>query len=155
MNILGDVIDQGSTNLLIDPDGFSPHAAIYSMRPDVRCIIHIRTPATAAVSVRPVYMQLHMHYHQQKILKSLFQRNYDFILNRHDLHKSLLLCQVSSMKCGLLPISQESLILGDIAYYNYQGSLDEPDERLELQKALGPSTKVNNLATIQYPETVA
>lgn len=58
------------------------------------------------------------------------------------------------MKCGLLPISQESLILGDIAYYNYQGSLDEPDERLELQKALGPSTKVNNLATIQYPVTV-
>ncbi len=49
------------------------------------------------------------------------------------------------MKCGLLPISQESLILGDIAYYNYQGSLDEQEERIELQKALGPSTKVNYL----------
>ncbi len=47
------------------------------------------------------------------------------------------------MKCGLLSISQESLILGDIAYYNYQGSLDEQEERIELQKALGPSTKVN------------
>ncbi len=46
------------------------------------------------------------------------------------------------MKCGLLPISQEALILGDIAYYNYQGSLDEQEERIELQKALGPSTKV-------------
>ncbi|CAM4654533.1 unnamed protein product [Leuciscus chuanchicus] len=112
VNILGDVIDQGSTNLQIDPDGFSPHAAIYSMRPDVRCIIHIRTPATAAVS---------------------------------------------SMKCGLLPISQESLILGDIAYYNYQGSLDEPDERLELQKALGPSTKVlvlRNHGVVALGETI-
>ncbi len=54
VNILGDVIDQGSTNLQIEPAGFSPHAAIYSVRPDVRCIIHIRTPAAAAVSIRPV-----------------------------------------------------------------------------------------------------
>ncbi|XP_016114817.1 gamma-adducin-like [Sinocyclocheilus grahami] len=112
VNILGDVIDQGSTNLQIDPVGFSPHAAIYSVRPDVRCVIHIRTPATAAVS---------------------------------------------SMKCGLLPISQEALILGDIAYYNYQGSLDEQEERIELQKALGPSTKVlvlRNHGVVALGETI-
>ena len=46
------------------------------------------------------------------------------------------------MKCGILPISQESLVLGDIAYYNYQGSLDDQEERRELQKALGPTAKV-------------
>lgn len=46
------------------------------------------------------------------------------------------------MKCGLLPISQEALSLGDIAYYNYQGSLDDQEERRELQKTLGPRTKV-------------
>lgn len=46
------------------------------------------------------------------------------------------------MKCGLLPISQEALTLGDIAYYNYQGCLDDQEERRELQKALGPRTKV-------------
>lgn len=46
------------------------------------------------------------------------------------------------MKCGILPISQEALILGDVAYYNYQGSLDDQEERRELQKALGPTTKV-------------
>lgn len=50
--------------------------------------------------------------------------------------------QVSSMKCGILPISQEALILGDVAYYNYQGSLDEQQERIQLQKVLGPSAKV-------------
>nr|XP_046188537.1 gamma-adducin-like isoform X1 [Oncorhynchus gorbuscha] len=97
LNIIGDVIDQGSTNLRVDPSGFSPHAAIYSIRPDARCCVHVHTPATAAVS---------------------------------------------SMKCGILPISQEALILGDIAYYNYQGSLDDQEERLALQKALGPSAKV-------------
>lgn len=46
------------------------------------------------------------------------------------------------MKCGLLPISQEALILGDVAYYNYNGSLDDKEERAELQKALGPTAKV-------------
>ncbi|XP_030058636.1 gamma-adducin isoform X2 [Microcaecilia unicolor] len=97
VNILGEVVEQGTTNLIIDHSGFSPHAAIYSMRPDVRCVIHIHTPATAAVS---------------------------------------------SMKCGILPISQEALILGDVAYYSYQGSLEEQEERIQLQKVLGPSCKV-------------
>ncbi|XP_066549790.1 adducin 3 (gamma) a isoform X1 [Amia ocellicauda] len=97
VNIIGEVVDQGNTNLNIDLPGFSPHSAIYSMRPDARCVIHIHTPAAAAVS---------------------------------------------SMKCGILPISQEALILGDIAYYNYQGCLDDQEERIELQKALGPSNKV-------------
>ncbi|XP_054865584.1 adducin 3 (gamma) a isoform X2 [Amphiprion ocellaris] len=112
VNIIGDVIEQGSTNLRIDPAGFSPHAAIYSMRPDIRCIIHVHTPATAAVS---------------------------------------------SMKCGILPISQEALILGDIAYYNYQGSLDDQEERRELQKALGPSAKVlvlRNHGVVALGETI-
>lgn len=46
------------------------------------------------------------------------------------------------MKCGLLPISQEALILGDVAYFNYHGSLDDKEDRAELQKALGPTAKV-------------
>ncbi|KAJ8365460.1 hypothetical protein SKAU_G00142910 [Synaphobranchus kaupii] len=112
VNIIGEVVDQGSTNLQIDYSGFSPHAAIYSMRPDARCVIHVHTPATAAVS---------------------------------------------SMKCGILPISQEALILGDIAYYNYQGSLDGQEERIELQKALGPSAKVlvlRNHGVVAFGETI-
>ncbi|XP_064176874.1 gamma-adducin-like isoform X1 [Anguilla rostrata] len=112
VNIIGEVVDQGSTNLQIDHSGFSPHSAIYSMRPDARCIVHIHTPATAAVS---------------------------------------------SMKCGILPISQEALCLGDIAYYNYQGSLDGQEERLELQKALGPSAKVlvlRNHGMVALGETI-
>uniref|UniRef100_A0AC11BTG8 Adducin 3 n=1 Tax=Ovis aries TaxID=9940 RepID=A0AC11BTG8_SHEEP len=112
VNIIGEVVDQGSTNLKIDHAGFSPHAAIYSTRPDVKCVIHIHTLATAAVS---------------------------------------------SMKCGILPISQESLILGDVAYYDYQGSLDEQEERIQLQKVLGPSCKVlvlRNHGVVALGETV-
>ncbi|XP_064174138.1 gamma-adducin-like isoform X1 [Anguilla rostrata] len=112
VNILGDVVEQGSTNLSIDRFGFSPHSAVYSTRPDVRCVVHVHTPATAAVS---------------------------------------------SMKCGLLPISQEALILGEVAYYSYQGSLDEPEQRVELQKALGRTAKVlvlRNHGVLALGETV-
>ncbi|XP_003475244.1 gamma-adducin isoform X1 [Cavia porcellus] len=112
VNIIGEVVDQGSTSLKIDHSGFGPHAAIYSTRPDVKCVIHIHTHATAAVS---------------------------------------------SMTYGILPISQESLILGDVAYYDYQGSLDEQEERIQLQKVLGPSCKVlvlRNHGVIALGETV-
>ncbi|KAM4599277.1 gamma-adducin-like isoform 2-T3 [Fundulus diaphanus] len=112
VNIIGDVVDQGSTDLGLDHFGFAPHAAIYSMRPDVKCIIHIHTPATAAVS---------------------------------------------SMKCGILPISQEALLLGDVSCYGYHGSLDNKEEKVEFQKALGPTAKVmllRNHGLLALGETV-
>lgn len=112
VNIVGDVVDQGATDLSIDHFGFGPHAAIYSMRPDVRCIIHLHTPATAAVS---------------------------------------------SMKCGVLPISQEALLLGDVSCFGYYGSLDNKEEKVEFQKALGPTAKVmilRNHGLLALGETV-
>ncbi|XP_035982751.1 adducin 3 (gamma) b [Fundulus heteroclitus] len=112
VNIVGDVVDQGSTDLGLDHFGFAPHAAIYSMRPDVKCIIHIHTPATAAVS---------------------------------------------SMKCGILPISQEALLLGDVSCFGYHGSLDNKEEKVEFQKALGPTAKVmllRNHGLLALGETV-
>lgn len=50
VNLLGEVVEQGSTNLQVDTEKFSLHSAIYSARPDVRCLLHLHTPATAAVS---------------------------------------------------------------------------------------------------------
>uniref|UniRef100_A0A8D3BEC3 Adducin 3 n=1 Tax=Scophthalmus maximus TaxID=52904 RepID=A0A8D3BEC3_SCOMX len=112
VNIIGEVVDQGSSDLAIDHFGFAPHAAIYSMRPDVRCIIHIHTSATAAVS---------------------------------------------SMKCGILPISQEALLLGDVSCFGYHGILDNKEEKVEFQKALGPTAKVmilRNHGLLALGETV-
>lgn len=97
VNIVGEVVERGVTDLGVDMFGFAPHAAVYAMRPDVKCIVHIHTPATAAVS---------------------------------------------SMKCGVLPISQEALLLGDVSYFGYHGDLDGREERLAFQKALGPNAKV-------------
>ncbi|XP_051875313.1 alpha-adducin isoform X8 [Pristis pectinata] len=50
VNLQGDVIDRGCTNLGISQAGFTLHSAIYATRPDIRCIVHIHTPAGAAVS---------------------------------------------------------------------------------------------------------
>lgn len=53
------------------------------------------------------------------------------------------------MKCGLLPISQEALLLGDVSCFGYHGSLDNKEERVEFQKALGPTAKVpSNYSTV-------
>ncbi|KAM9734695.1 alpha-adducin isoform 5-T6 [Menidia menidia] len=50
INIQGEIVDRGSTNLGVNQAGFTLHSAIYSARPDVRCIVHIHTAAGAAVS---------------------------------------------------------------------------------------------------------
>ncbi|TTZ37261.1 Beta-adducin [Bagarius yarrelli] len=83
VNILGDVIEQGSTTLGVDVSSFSLHSAIYSTRPDV-----------------------------------------------------------SAMKCGLLPLSHEALLVGEVAYYDYNGVMEEEEDRVNLQKSLGPTCKV-------------
>lgn len=50
--------------------------------------------------------------------------------------------QVSTMKCGLLPISPEALSLGEVAYHDYYGILVNQDEKVVLQKNLGADKKV-------------
>ena len=46
------------------------------------------------------------------------------------------------MKCGILPISHEALLLGEVSYFSYHGDVDDGQERVDLQKALGPTAKV-------------
>ncbi|XP_044123827.1 alpha-adducin isoform X3 [Neovison vison] len=97
VNIQGEIVDRGSTNLGVNQAGFVLHSAIYAARPDVKCVVHIHTPAGAAVS---------------------------------------------AMKCGLLPISPEALSLGEVAYHDYHGILVEEEEKVLIQKNLGPKSKV-------------
>ncbi|XP_029808444.1 alpha-adducin [Suricata suricatta] len=49
---------------------------------------------------------------------------------------------VSAMKCGLLPVSPEALSLGEVAYHDYHGILVDEEEKLLIQKNLGPKSKV-------------
>uniref|UniRef100_A0A8C3MXA4 Uncharacterized protein n=1 Tax=Geospiza parvula TaxID=87175 RepID=A0A8C3MXA4_GEOPR len=102
INIQGDVVDRGSTNLGVNQAGFTLRSATYAARPDVKCIVHIHTPAGAAVS---------------------------------------------AMKCGLVisqfshTISPEALSLGEVAYHDYHGILVDDEEKVVIQKNLGPKSK--------------
>ena len=46
------------------------------------------------------------------------------------------------MKCGLLPLSQESCLIGDVSYHSYNGIVIDPEERQSIARDLGPSNKV-------------
>merc|ERR1719427_319944 len=49
---------------------------------------------------------------------------------------------ISTMKCGLLPLSQESCLIGDVSYHSYNGIVIDPEERQSIAKDLGPNNKV-------------
>ncbi|XP_075050375.1 alpha-adducin isoform X6 [Mixophyes fleayi] len=112
INLQGDLIDRGSTNLGVNKAGFTLHSAIYAARPDVKCIVHIHTAAGAAVS---------------------------------------------AMKCGLLPLSPEALCLGEVTYHDYHGILVDEEEKILIQKNLGPRSRVlilRNHGLVTMGETV-
>nr|CDJ80760.1 Class II aldolase adducin domain containing protein [Haemonchus contortus] len=44
---------------------------------------------------------------------------------------------VSAMKCGLLKLCQEAMIVGEVAYHDYQGIVVDPNERESLVKDMG------------------
>lgn len=49
---------------------------------------------------------------------------------------------VSAMKAGLLPVSQESALIGDVSYHDYQGVVLDTKERDLIARDLGPVNKV-------------
>ncbi|XP_076812159.1 alpha-adducin-like isoform X1 [Clavelina lepadiformis] len=64
---------------------------------------------------------------------------------------------ISCMEGGLLPISQEALIVGDVSYHNYHGILVDQKEKKAIQKHLGPTNKVmilQNHGLVACGETV-
>lgn len=64
VDIKGDVIEAGSTNLGAYKTGFSVHAAIHQARPDIKCVVHLLTPAAVAVSfskLESFYVTLVVH----------------------------------------------------------------------------------------------
>ena len=61
------------------------------------------------------------------------------------------------MKCGLIPISQESLIVGNVSYYDYKGILVEEEQKDEIIRSLGPHNKVlflRNHGVVAMGETI-
>ena len=49
---------------------------------------------------------------------------------------------LSALKCGLLPISQEALICGNVSYHDYEGILVDEPMRKKIKNDLGPKNKI-------------
>jgi len=50
VNLQGDIVEDGTTNFMVHKDGFDLHSAIHAARPEIECIIHLRTQNVVAVS---------------------------------------------------------------------------------------------------------
>ncbi|GFU60463.1 protein hu-li tai shao [Nephila pilipes] len=64
---------------------------------------------------------------------------------------------VSAMKTGLLPVSQEAALIGDVSYHDYNGILVDTQEREQIARDLGPVNKVmilRNHGVIVAGETI-
>ena len=55
VDMQGNVVEAGTTNFGVNVAGFMLHSAIHSARPDIKCIIHVHTPAIVAVSKTYIY----------------------------------------------------------------------------------------------------
>lgn len=49
---------------------------------------------------------------------------------------------VSSLKVGLLPLTTDAAVLGEVVLHSYTGALNEPEEKEKLVRSLGPISKV-------------
>ncbi|XP_042874178.1 protein hu-li tai shao-like isoform X7 [Penaeus japonicus] len=49
---------------------------------------------------------------------------------------------VSALKQGLMPLSQESLLIGEVSYHDYQGIFVNAEEKEKLGRNLGPVNKI-------------
>ena len=48
------------------------------------------------------------------------------------------------MDTGLLPLCQEACAVGDVSNFDYDGSLENQDDKDKVARALGPANKVNS-----------
>ncbi|XP_046594798.1 protein hu-li tai shao isoform X1 [Neodiprion lecontei] len=49
---------------------------------------------------------------------------------------------VSSLKCGLLPLGQESIVIGEVSTHQYIGGVVELEEKEKISRNLGPVNKI-------------
>lgn len=124
-------ISQDQEHFLINPFGmtYSEITASSLVKIDIRG--EVIDPGSTTLGVNQAGFTLHSAIHQ-------FRPDIKCIIHLH----TPTVVAVSGMKCGFLPLSQESLICGEVSYHDYNGILVDPEERESLQRNLGPINKV-------------
>ncbi|KAK6760322.1 hypothetical protein RB195_021701 [Necator americanus] len=119
-------LPQDDDHILVNPFGLLYHEITASSLVKVNLRGETVDPGTTKLGINQNGLMLHLAIHSAR-------PDVRCILHMH----TAVVSAVASMKCGLLPLCQEAMVIGPVAYHDYQGSLNEEVDREALVKSLG------------------
>ncbi|CAG0890263.1 unnamed protein product [Darwinula stevensoni] len=122
---------QDQEHFLINPFGLQYHEVTASSLVKVDMQGNVIDPGTTNFGINLAGFMLHSSIHAAR-------PDIKCILHLH----TPSVVAVSSLKCGLLPVSQEACLVGDVSYHEYQGLVVDPSEKESIARDLGPVNKV-------------
>ncbi|XP_060855910.1 protein hu-li tai shao [Metopolophium dirhodum] len=124
-------LNQEEEHFLVSPYGLLCNEVTASSLIKVDMQGNVMEPGTTNYGVNITAFQLHAAiYAARPDLKAIIDVQVGPVL------------AVSSLRCGLLHISKESALIGDVSHYAYPGSTVDPDEKDKIARSLGPINKV-------------
>ncbi|XP_073996097.1 adducin 1-like protein hts isoform X30 [Rhodnius prolixus] len=139
-------LNQEEEHFIVNPYGMMFHEVTASSLVKVDMQGNIVESGTTNFGVNTAGFQLHAAVHSARPdIKCIIHIHTPSVL------------AVSSLKCGLLPICQESAVIGEISQHPYLGPISEPEEKDKIARNLGPINKVmflTNYGAVCCGETV-
>ncbi|GAB6025468.1 hypothetical protein CHUAL_011208 [Chamberlinius hualienensis] len=139
-------LSQDHEHFLINPFGLMYHEITAASLVKVDIQGNVIDPGVTSFGINPAGYTLHSAIHAARPdIRCVIHVHIDDIIT------------VASYKHGFLPLSQESLIVGDVSYHDYRGLLVDDEERDALARDLGPQNKImmlNNHGVVVCGETV-
>ncbi|VVC45226.1 Hypothetical protein CINCED_3A009681 [Cinara cedri] len=124
-------LNQEEEHFLINPYGLLCNEVTASSLIKVDMQGHVMESGTTNFGVNITTFQLHAAiYAARPDLKAIIDVQVGPVL------------AVSSLRCGLLHISKESALIGDVSHYGFPGFTIDPDEKEKIARSLGPINKV-------------
>ncbi|XP_067003897.1 protein hu-li tai shao isoform X2 [Anabrus simplex] len=128
-------LNQDQEHFLVNPFGMLYHEITASSLVKIDMQGGIVEPGTTNFGVNVAGFMLHSAIHAARPdIKCIIHVHTPSVL------------AVSSLKCGLLPLCQEAIVIGEVGHHPYLGGLFEPEEREKIARNLGPVNKVMFLA---------
>ncbi|CAJ0569974.1 unnamed protein product, partial [Mesorhabditis spiculigera] len=117
---------ENPSEILINPFGLLYHEITASSLIKVDLDGQILDPGTTKLGINEAAFALHSALHSAR-------EDVNCVIHMHN----AVVSAVSSMKCGLLPLCHEAMVIGPVAYHDYQGNLDDEKEKASILESLG------------------
>ncbi|XP_064212531.1 protein hu-li tai shao isoform X2 [Tribolium castaneum] len=124
-------LNQDEEHFLVNPYGMMFHEITASSLIKVAMQGNVIEQGTTNFSVNISAFSLHAAVHAAR-------PDIKCIINVH----TPSVVAISALKHGILPLSQESVVIGDVSTHTYLGGLLDPEEKDKLSRNLGPNNKV-------------